>query len=256
VTKINCTKDYRLFQRSSKNRNTDAKKHKRLFKSMSLYGFLKSFPIVCERNASKQLIIKDGQHRLAIAESLGLPVYYVIEDVDFDIALVNSTAAKWNTKDYAQNWAARGVEDYATGLKFASEHRIPIGISFTMLAGNTNFSNISQDYYDGKFTVKDHKWANDVVSIYGPIRAMNPGLKSDRFLAACMAVCRVDAFVPKRLLKNAERCRDKLVRYSTRDAYLDMLEEVYNFGTKTLFPLRISALTAMRERNFAAQDKE
>lgn len=66
-----------------------------------------------------------------------------------------------------------------------------------------------------------------------------------------MAVCRVKEFEADRLLHGAERCREKLVAYSNRDAYLDMLEGMYNFNrnARNLFALKMEATKAMRERN-------
>lgn len=63
-----------------------------------------------------------------------------------------------------------------------------------------------------------------------------------------MSVCRVPDFDAGRLLQCAARCRERLVSYSTRDAYLGMLEEVYNFGRKQLFGLKSAAVMAMRDR--------
>jgi len=50
------------------------------------------------------------------------------------------------------------------------------------------------------------------------------------------------------MISNAGRCREKLVSYSTKEAYLDMLEDIYNFGRKNLLALKISAQQAMRDR--------
>jgi hypothetical protein len=57
------------------------------------------------------------------------------------------------------------------------------------------------------------------------------------------------------LIGGAERCREKLVSYSTRDAYLDLLESVYNFGRKQLVSLKLPAIEAMRKRNVATKAK-
>lgn len=62
-----------------------------------------------------------------------------------------------------------------------------------------------------------------------------------------MAVCRVEEFEPKRLLRNAERCREKLMPYSTREAYLVMLEEIYNFRQQKLVALKVLAEMTRRE---------
>jgi hypothetical protein len=247
--KINVTKNYRLFSRSDDNRPLDMKKHKKLFQSMKRYGFLNDFPIACRRDDNKHLVVKDGQHRLAIAETLGLPVYWVEGAVDFDVAVVNGTAKIWHLRDYATKFATNGNQDYQKGLAFAEAHKLPLGTAFSLLAGTTSWTNVQSAFFDGDFKIKDQQWANAVAGIYGPMTEMSAVLRNARFVEACMAVCRIKEFDATRLLQNAHRCREKLVAYSTKDAYLDMLEDIYNFGRKHLLGLKAAAIMAMRERS-------
>lgn len=247
--KINATKDYRLFERSADNRPFDPKRHKKLEASMKQYGFLPCFPIVCYRNADKHLIVKDGQHRLAIAESLGLPVYWVEEAIDFDIAVVNSTARVWVLRDYARKHAANGLQPYQHGLDFAELHGLPVGTAFALLAGTCSFNNVQSAFMDGTFKIKDKEWADRVATIYSSIVSMSSAVRNARFVEACMAVCRIPEFDPQRLIQNAKRCQEKLVSFSTRDAYLSLMEEIYNFGRKHMLGLKAAAIMAMRERN-------
>lgn len=252
--KIQSTRNYALFVRhSNENRPFDERKHRKLKESMIRYGFLECFPIVCFRDKGGNLVIKDGQHRLAFAQELGLPVHWVEEKVDFDVAIVNSTAKVWVLRDYAAKYAANGNKSYEEGLAFAENHGLPIGTAFALLAGTTTFSNCQDTFLEGKWKVKDRAWAEAVACTYGPLVQMGPAMKNARFIEACMAVCRVDGFDRKRLIGGAERCREKLVAYSTRDAYLDMMEAVYNFGRKQLVGLKSAAMMAMKDRNAAGK---
>ena len=246
--KINVTRDYRLFRRSSDNRPTDHTKRKKLYESMTKYGWLSSMPMSCFRNGAKELVVKDGQHRLAIAEQLGLAVYWVEELQDFDIALVNCGAKGWTVRDYARKHATNGIKVYQDGMNFAEQHGLPIGIAFALLAGTVSFKNIESDFTGGTFRIKDRNWADAVAGLYGQLISLSPCLRTSHFLASCMAICRVPEFDPKRILQNAKRCREKLISYATRDAYLDMLEDVYNFGRNKLFGLKAASVMAMRER--------
>lgn len=251
---IRCTKDYRIFHRhSDENRPLNLKWHKRLVESMKEYGFIRAYPIICFRDKDKRLIIKDGQHRAVIAEMLGLPVYFVEEEKDFDIAKANSATASWKLVDYAQKHAANGIDAYKSVLEFANTHSMPVSLAATLLSGTTTFANINAKFYNGTWRVKDWDWANAVASILVPLTAINPKIKNQRFIEACMAVCRVDEFDPKRLISGAERCREKLVPYGTKEAYLDMLESIYNFHRAKLFGLKNAAIMAMRERNPSKQ---
>lgn len=247
--RISVTKNYRLFGRSDDNRPLDLKKHRKLESSMKRYGFLASYPIICYRAADKTLVVKDGQHRLAFAETLGLPVYYVVDDADFDVAAVNKAITTWKLADYALKHAANGLDAYQEGLDFAAQYKLPLGTAFALLAGTTSYTNVSNAFVDGTFTVKDRTWADAVASIYAPLVEMAPSVRGARFVEACMAVCRVEEFEPNRLIQNARRCREKLVSYSTKDAYLDALEEIYNFGRKSLVGLKAKAIMAMRARS-------
>lgn len=257
ILKIRSTKNYRLFERhSNENRPLDMTKHRGLLNSMKRYGFLQCFPIVAHGNGNGKLIVKDGQHRLVAAETLGLPVHYVEADIDFDIATVNNAARTWTLADYAHKHAANGIESYREGIEFAELHRLAIGTAFALLAGTTSWGNVKNAFIEGRFEVRDREWADAVAAIYVPMLRMSPKLRNARFVEACMAICRVPDFDAKRLLSGAERCREKLVPYSTRDAYLDMLEVIYNFGRHQLVGLKAAALMAMRERNFAAKQKK
>lgn len=248
-TKVTSTKNYKLFSRSGDNRPLDPKKHKRLKKSMEKYGYLPCYPIVCIRDKKQNLIVLDGQHRLYMAELLGLPVAYAVVDEAFDIATINGTQEKWNTRNFAETFAAQGKREYQEGIEFADRYGIAIGIAFGLLAGTANLSNVHEEYYGGTFHIRDKEWAEVVGNIYATIVGLSPRLRNTRLLEACMAVARTDNFDPQRLLGGAEKCRDKLVPYSTRDAYLDLLETIYNFGRQKLVSLKINAIQAMRDRS-------
>jgi hypothetical protein len=221
---------------------------------MQQYGFLPYFPIACVRNGEKHLIVQDGQHRLAFAEKLGLPVFYMV-DQPFDIARVNGTQEKWATRNYAETFAAQGKQAYAQGLEFADRHGISVGVAFALLAGTTQFTNTHGDYYTGNFKIKDQPWAETVAAIYGQIVKAAPRCRNARLIEAAMAVARVDKFDVQRLLGGIDRCREKLIPYATKEAYLDMLEEIYNYGRKQLVGLKVEAINAMRARNAVISSK-
>ena len=247
--KVQVTKNYRLFNRNLDNRPLKPKQHRALFLSMKKYGFLSCFPIVAYRNGDKTLGVKEGQHRLLFAESLGLPVFYIITDVNFDVAEVNCTAKIWRVSDYAEKYVAQGNKVYKEIIDFAATHSLPLGVAVALLGGTTSYGNVRDSFMDGTFTITDRKWADVVASIYSCLVNFSSDIRNARFMLACMGVCRVKGFNPNRLMRNAKRCRDKLLSYSTKDAYLDMLETIYNFGCKTLVGLKAEATMVMRERN-------
>jgi len=223
---------------------------------MEQSGFLCCFPVVCVRDEHKNLVVLDGQHRLAFAETLGLVVWYIVMPDGFDIPTVNNTQEKWTTRNFAETYAAKGKKAYQEGLEFADRHGIAVGTAFGLLAGTSSWTNASSDYYTGNFKIKDRAWAESVGTLYSHLVSLSPCLKNVRLLEACMCVARVEGFDPQRLIGGADRCREKLTSYSTRDAYLELLEELYNFGRKSLVGLKIAAITIMRDRNCINKGKK
>lgn len=253
--RINATKDYRLFTFSDDNRARDIRKHKVLMGSMRKHGFLACFPIICFRTASGKLKVKDGQHRLAIAEMLGLTIYWVETDEDFDVAETNSASVAWKMRDYAERWVVQGKDDYRELVAFADAHNFPLSLAAAVLCGTTSFGNIRDKFYCGDYVITDRDHATRVAMIYKSLAGLNHQIKNARFIEACIAVSRVDGFDIGRLAANAKRRRDMIVPYSTRDAYLKMIEEIYNFGRRELVGVCALAVMAMRERNPATPAK-
>ncbi len=250
--KIQVTKNYRLFNRGldeiEDNRDLEPGRHKKLKESMKQYGFLWYFPVVCYRLKGK-LYIKDGQHRLLLSEEMGLPVYYVVTETDFDVAIVSSAAKPWIMSDYIEKYIRKGDEHYREGKEFCEQFGISLGTGFALLMGLVGGSHAANTVRDGQFKIKEREWAQSVASLYVQLCALSVSLRKKQFLSACMALFRVDDFDPKRLIEGAENCREKLVAYATRDAYLAMLEDVYNYRRHNLVGLKAAALTAMKNRN-------
>jgi len=249
MTKIQSTRNYQLFSKDSgENRPLNVKTHKRLAASMRKYGFLPCFPIIVIRDKDGMLVIRDGQHRYAIAEAEGLPVYYVEYPSDFNLAEINSTACIWKLSDYARKYAENNVKSYLEGVEFAEKHKLPIGIAFALLSGVHTYGDVREQFISGNFKVRDREWAELVASLYTSLVSASRQVKNTKLLEACMEVCRVPEFDPNRLLRRANRCHDMLVGYSSKDGYLDMLEEIYNFGQGPSFGLKAAANNAKRER--------
>jgi hypothetical protein len=248
--KLNVTKDYRLFHRPDDADNRDAapKRWKRLRASMQRYGFLPDRPISCYRDATKTLWVKDGQHRLIFAEELALPVYWIETPVDYDVGIVGATGEKWLPIDHARRYAARGNPHYRAVLALHTDFGISPNTAAGLLAGQTSGSNVSRAFEDGTYEATDQTFGITVATLYRSIYTKHPTLKHNCLLMALAACCRAPLFDAGRLLQNLTRCRAKVAEYSTRDAFLDMLEEIYNYGRHELYPLKIAAMQAMKER--------
>ena len=255
TSKITKTKNYDLF-RLARNRpvNIQTARRKKLRQSMKDYGYIDAYPLLCVRE-NRHLFVYDGQHRLAIARELGLPVAYAVIDRPIDIPKTNNTQQTWRLADYAWVYADAGKPDYLELLEFAEQHSIPLATAIAILTdksscngGGTNGKTMDK-FRDGVFVITNRAAADRVAGLYAEFCQISKAVKTRFFISALFVICLVDGVDDKRLIRGAKRCPESLLKYGSREAYLAMLEHVYNFGHSKKQPLKIAAENAMRERN-------
>lgn len=255
---IKRTKNYSIFSPEKGNRmvELDRAERKQLRKSMIEYGFIPAFPIVCFRHNGK-LKVKDGQGRLAVAQELKTEVWYVVVDQDFDLAKLNQCVAKWNWMDYATKFTSEGNDDYQRVIDFAAANGLTMAISATILAGADadGASNFRKEFKAGKYKVKNEVHAEEVARLYNRLGDISSKIKNKKLLSALHKIIFVPGFDAERLISGAKRSPERLVNYGTTEGYLEMLEEVYNFGRKIKEPIKIAAENAARIRNPANRGK-
>ena len=113
---VQSTINYKQFKLDSANRVINQDHLMSLYDAISAKNLLREFPIVVDRN----MTVLDGQHRLKAAESLEVPIYFIVSDrasID-DIASTNSNTAKWKMQDYFHRWCASGNIEYLKLKKF------------------------------------------------------------------------------------------------------------------------------------------
>lgn len=103
--KIFKTSDYSIFGVNKHNRAVDETHVKRVVKSMRENGFNPDFPILVNKS---DMTVIDGQHRLAAAKILRIPVYFKFAMEEYTAAAImeiNSTSKKWSWLDFATTMA-------------------------------------------------------------------------------------------------------------------------------------------------------
>lgn len=254
--KMHATKNYSLFRRVEANRavDLDTKARRNLRRSMETYGFLRWYPLSCVRR-NGHLVIRDGQHRLETAKELGIAVWYVVEDAEPDIAEINNTQVVWKLKDYAHKFSQAGNKHYQEAMDFAEAHGMAIGVAAQILAGGVGNACSAPSFKAGLFVVKDRSIADRVVRIYHAIHDINADVRGCNVIAAICAVCQIKGIADDRLIKGAKRYPEALKKYGSRDGYLDMLEQIYNYGRSHKDPIKIAAENVIQSRRKARQSQ-
>lgn len=248
---LHWTNDYRMFVKDKRNRdvNLDSKKHKELLKSIKDCGYLSQYPIVVFRNSDGEFVIKEGQTRFQISMMLGITFCFVVSKVEVDsYDLENVGPEPWSQKDIAVNFASRGLDNYAELNEFVNRTGIPYGLAAKLLSGNSSSSIVTQ-FRTQKFVVTDREYAEVVADLKMHFEAFDKKMTGTHLIKALAAVARVPYFDKSKLLKGMRANPGMLRKYSNRDDFLTMLEELYNYRNRSeSVPLKVDALNALNAR--------
>ena len=250
---VHVTKNYSLFTRPVGNRAVSlaGRRRKMLAESMKRHGFLPCFPIIAVKKNGK-LVIQDGQHRLAIAQGLGIPVYYMVTNVELNIPDIHTMTMDWKIRNYAESYAERGNPDYRELLDFADTHGISVGTARAILGncgGPGCGGGITSAFNKGQWKVTSRHNAERVVRMFYALIDLEPSLKDRSLIGALFAFTLVKGLDDMRIITNARRKPEMLKKYGSRDGYLEMLETVYNFGRSRHDPVRVAAENALKARS-------
>jgi len=246
---IHTTTDYDIFTMMQTNRDVDLtpKETKNLADSMRQHGWLPAFPMMVKEYGGKFIII-DGQHRCAIARQHGIPVNYVVDNRDINVAKLNSTSRKWKPLDYAQTHAKSGLADYEELLDFYYSNKMPFTMCASILAGTTHFANVSDRFYNGAYKIKNRKVAFSLAGCYKDLTNAAPQLQKLCCVKALWMAFFVGYFDPARLVNSAVKRSATIKRPSNVDSCLDIFEEIYNHGRQDRRPLSFDAKKVSMDR--------
>jgi hypothetical protein len=248
---IKTTTNYNLFSLMEQNRNVDLKnkKAKNLALSMITYGWLSSAPLMAKQDGDRLLVI-DGQHRLAIASEYGIPVKYVIETQDIDVAKLNDTSHAWTVDDYAKKHAKAGLEDYQELLDYSDRY----GISVAMACGVLNSARSANGaamaaLRSGSWKIKNRTQAYRLANCYQRLCKSNDVFKKVNALKALWACMHIPYFDQDRLIHGAIKRSAELKHVTRLELFYEMFEDIYNYGRRDKQPLRFDAEQAINDRN-------
>jgi hypothetical protein len=246
---IQSTSDYGLFKPHGEQQPMQPAHVKRIITSMKRNGFITAKPIHAYRDG-KFLRIIDGHHRLRAAQTLGIPVYYVVGEKSemHLIADENYAVRKWSGESFIHMYASRGKQDYITLVSYV-KRGIPIVFATSLLAGESAQSgNQNESIRAGTFRVKTTEYADQVLHIMDALGSINPEARSRTFIAAISALLRLPEFSPSVLISKIEQNPRMLVKCANREQMLDLLEEIYNFRAREKSNLAFAATNMLASR--------
>lgn len=247
--KISTSKNYDLFRLDKCNRSVT--RLNKLQASMKKWGFLDAYPLHVVKNCSG-FVIKDGQHRFESAKSLGIPVKYVIcKEQGISIPEINNASRSWNIRDYCESYRKQGKSDYGELLLFSDTHKLPLTICAAMLSGSQAGADVGNAIKSGSLKIKGLGVANSVASIVTEARK-HVNFATNRYFVDAVSKCvMTPEFSASHLIEKMQKNPGMLRQMPTGDAYLEMLETLYNYKSQRTIPLRYMANENAKKRNRA-----
>jgi hypothetical protein len=257
---LKVSRNYGELTFSKLNRKYEPEDHQKLKISMTTCGYIKSFPATILMVNGKKVVI-DGQHRIKMAQELGLPYWYVIveiKDVDVEtlIQLINNGQVPWNIKNYIGHFSQRGLEDYIELEEFINKYKLPRTTCASILVGWNGGGRICDKLREGTFKIKDRKYAADVAEMIVQIKQVSSKATNKNCVEAIAAICRDSQIDKARLITRIKNHPQMLIASGTMEMVLDSLEKIYNFGARSLYGVKVGALNVMKERKMSSMGKK
>jgi hypothetical protein len=233
--KVYCTTDYSIFKKMDGNRGLNKRKIERIIKEISSGNdILDEVPILVAENME----VRDGQHRLAIAQSLKRPVHYIIHKKKmsmYQVARVNTNVEKWKPADFINCYIKAGNDNYKLIKKFIDTYGIAVGSALVMLkkgtfnhtGGMDATSKLNTEFETGVFEVKSYRQACQLAEICKSFSEF-PAWNSRSFIIAISRIVQKNQCDFSVLIKKFKAYPKRLLQQPNYKGYLANLEEVYN----------------------------
>ena len=228
---INKTKDYDIFVFRDDNRDKIDQSHVlKLRNSILSCNMLELKPILVNSNME----IIDGQHRLLAAKSLGVEVYYQIED-DLDsreIILLNLSKS-WGAMDYLNYWVKNGNVEYIKLLNFMKAYDLSLRIALNICIGESK--NGYKMFKDGEFKFTDEIEAEtleicwETIEYIKRMNGFSVYTSSSRFWKALIKLVTHHRFCENKWKENLKRMVERFTPKATTNDYCRLFMEVYNW---------------------------
>jgi len=235
MAKIQKTTDYGRFNSLVANRALNPVHVLSIMNSLKIKNLLHLNPIIINNDWE----VIDGQHRLAAAQKLGLPVYFIQDkNVNIsDVRLLNTNVKGWGMADYLYTYIAEGLEDYIYVQKFQKKHNISLSTAMAICSLKTTVSHFGAPYKlfkNGEFVVLDKELAEDFVEFYKEAAkyTVENTFRDRDFIGTLWRVYRMEEINPEDFLEQLARYGKPIYRSAGIKEYARQFEDIINYGVK------------------------
>jgi hypothetical protein len=244
---IQKTTDYEMFVMNEFNRGIDPKKVKQIQNSMierknaGEEPYKKTKAIIVREIDGHKKQIQEGHHRYVAARSSGVPLYYMVDNTDFDIVKDAGEVTDWKLVDIVKAFANQGNEEYRDLLRFSQSTGIGLSVCAALLS--CYFSEIGKylikSLREGEFKITHLSSAKDLVAVAKTCKDAGVDFALDRsFLLALKAAMSLVGFDPGQFVTRVSSEPKFMIRRSRTNEYLEEIESMYNRRSRDTLPIK------------------
>lgn len=242
-TKIYFSKEYSAFRIVEGNRQLSEPRVRKIMADIeSGIDVLKHFPILVKEAKDGRYDIYDGQHRFYISKKLERAVFFIIIPKAitlYDIALINSNTAKWNTKDYIHCYTQSENKNYKELDEFVEKYKISTTMAQRLLASGTPRGQMGstavEEFKRGMFVVEHLDKAVELCENC-KLFSFFPYYKSTTFMTAIYSIQTSKLVTISDLAEKVEKNKEDLKKQDSLNEYIGNFETIWNKGKKANSP--------------------
>lgn len=231
------TTDYELFGLYEENRKVSRAHVLKLKLAIQKKNLLNLYPIVVSADGK----VLDGQHRLAAATELGVPIYYIVSENGAnisDMAITNSTTKKWVRRDYLHHWVSQGKEHYRVLNDFWKKYDwMSLSVACAICIGEPANKTLPKEariaFENGEYLVTDMRFATMFAAAIKDFLVHFEYAKERPFMAAMSKLLRHPKYKQDIMKKRLEAYPGFFVRCPDGERYIELLTRLYNYHSRS-----------------------
>lgn len=243
VKKVYMTFDYSMFKSMRGNRPLDkllVMKLKKSFKKQYLFTIIL---------VNEYYEIIDGQHRFEAAKSLGLPIYFTIQEgyKVKEVQMLNTNTKNWGKMQYLHSYCELGNPEYLKFRNFMRRYpKFGIAVSEAILTGLSNGKYKREDghgvrlptFADGELEIPNESRSYDIAEKIMQIQPFYDGFNRITFVRAMMRLFNNPNYDHNTFIKKLKIQPTALRHCQSVDQYLLLIEDIYNYRSRDKGSLR------------------
>lgn len=196
--------------------------------------------------------IIDGQNRYLICSKLGIPFKFIQQNGLRlkDVQAINNSNTVWSTKDFLESYVAQGNSNYINVKKFWTMFPELTLMNIRVMLGDKRASHV---FERGELRVKpsDVKTGEKLARALRDVKKFYPGYNRRSFVIAYLKCLNLEQFSHEQFIQKLGMNRSALFDCVNTGAYLDCIENVYNYRTRAGESLNIKYLTTLKAKAHA-----